>query len=92
MKLNFRLSPSAKQRQSPCSGFPPVYQDLSRRHDWLVKKAIVDLPIRLKGNSNAFPVIQGVCWGPRTRISALLDRRYQPGLDYVWDKFMFLGN
>ena len=68
MKLNFRLSPSAKQRQNPCSGFPPVYQDLSTRHDWPVKKAIVDLPIRLKGNSNAFPVICGVCWGPRTRM------------------------
>ena len=25
-------------------------QDLSTRHDWPVKKAIVDLPIRLKGN------------------------------------------
>ena len=58
MKLNFRLSPAAKQHQSPCSGFPPVYQDLSRRHDWPVKKAVVDLPIRLKGNSNAFPVIR----------------------------------
>ena len=28
-----------------------MYQDLSTRHDWLVKNAIVDLPIRLKGNS-----------------------------------------
>ena len=28
----------------------PVYQDLTTRHDWTVKKAIVDLPIRLKGN------------------------------------------
>ena len=27
-----------------------MYQDLSRRHDWPVKKAIVDLPIRLKAN------------------------------------------
>ena len=45
------LSASAKQRRNPCSGFPPVYQDLSRHHDWPVKKAIVDLPIRLKGNS-----------------------------------------
>ena len=38
-------------RQNHCSGPPPVYQDLSKRHDWPVKKAIVDLPIRLKGNS-----------------------------------------
>ena len=28
-----------------------MYQDLSTRHDWPVKKAIVDLPIRLKRNS-----------------------------------------
>ena len=27
-----------------------MYQDLSMRHDWPVKKAIVNLPIRLKGN------------------------------------------
>ena len=32
------LGPSAKQRQNPCSRFPPVYQDLSTRHDWPVKK------------------------------------------------------
>ena len=43
------LSLSAKQCWNPCSGSPPVYQDLSMHHDWLVKKAIVDLPIRLKG-------------------------------------------
>ena len=29
----------------------PVYQDLSTHHDWPFKKAIVSLPIRLKGNS-----------------------------------------
>ena len=28
-----------------------MYQDLSKRHDWPVKKGIVDLPIRMKGNS-----------------------------------------
>ena len=28
-----------------------MYQDLSTRHDWPVKKAIVDLPIKMKGNS-----------------------------------------
>ena len=27
-----------------------MYQDLSMCHDWPVKKAIVELPIRLKGN------------------------------------------
>ena len=40
-----------KQRQNPCSGPPPVYLDLSTRHGWPVKNAIVDLPIILKGNS-----------------------------------------
>ena len=32
-KSKFWLSPSAKQRRNPCSGHPPVYQDLSMRHD-----------------------------------------------------------
>ena len=41
----------AKERRNPCSRHPSVYQDLSTRHDWTVKKAIVNLPIRLKGNS-----------------------------------------
>ena len=50
-ETKLRLSPSAKQLRNPCSRFPPVYQDLSTRHDWLVQKAIVDLPIRLRGNS-----------------------------------------
>ena len=27
-----------------------MYQDLTTHHDWPIKKAIVDLPIRLKGN------------------------------------------
>ena len=34
MMLNFGLVPSAKQRQNPCSGPPPVYPDLSTRYDW----------------------------------------------------------
>ena len=42
---------SAKQQQNPCSGSPPVYQDLSMYHDWLVKIATVNLPISMKGNS-----------------------------------------
>ena len=45
------VSLSAKQRRNPCCGSPPVCQDLSMRHDWPVKNAIVDLPIRVKGNS-----------------------------------------
>ena len=28
-----------------------MHQNLSTRHDWPVKKAIVDLPIRMKRNS-----------------------------------------
>ena len=49
-KLTSDLSPSAKQHQKPFSGPPPVYQDQSRRHDWPVENAIVNFPIRLKGN------------------------------------------
>ena len=45
------LSPSAKQSRNPCSGPSPVYGDMSTRHDWPVKKAIVDLPIRIQRNS-----------------------------------------
>ena len=30
---------------------PPVYQDLSVRHDWPVKNAIIDLPVKMKENS-----------------------------------------
>ena len=45
-----KLVKSTNQGRNPSSGPPPVYQDLSTRHDWIVKKAIVDLPIRLKGN------------------------------------------
>ena len=49
--VNLWLSPSTKQRRNPCSRSVPVYHDLSTRHDWTVKNAIVNLPIRLKGNS-----------------------------------------
>ena len=42
-------TPAAKQRRNPCSGLPPVYQDLSTRYDWPVKNAIVDFPIKVKG-------------------------------------------
>jgi len=33
-----------------------VYQDLSTCHDWPVRKVIVDLPIRMKGNSKSTSV------------------------------------
>ena len=45
------LRPQVLTRNPSCSGPQPVYQDLSTRHDWPVKKAVVELPIRLKGNS-----------------------------------------
>ena len=67
---------SVKQRRNPCSGPPPVYQDLSMRRDWPVKKAFVDLPIRMKGNSKPISGNSLSLWGPGTRISALLLRRY----------------
>ena len=50
-KLNRGLCPFTKQRQSPCSCFAPAYQDLSTRMIGWVEKAIVDLPIKMKGNS-----------------------------------------
>ena len=51
LELTDALSPSAKQTQNPCPGPPHVYQDLSTRYDWPVQNPNVDLPIRLKGNS-----------------------------------------
>ena len=51
------LSPFAKQCQNPCSRYPPVYQDLSTFHDWPVKKDLINLPIRVKENQNALPII-----------------------------------
>ena len=50
-ETNLWLSPSAKQSRNPCSGPSPVYQDFSTHHDWSVKKAIVDLPIRMQRDS-----------------------------------------
>ena len=38
-----------KQHRNPYSGSSPMNQDLSMCHDWPVKTAIVDFPIRLKG-------------------------------------------
>ena len=44
------LSPSVKQHRNPCSGPPAEYQDLSKRHDWPVKKAIFNFPMKIKQN------------------------------------------
>ena len=40
-----------KQHGNPRSRSPPVYLDVSTYYDWPVKKTIVDLLMRLKGNS-----------------------------------------
>ena len=57
-----------EKASSPCSGPTPAYQDMSTRHDWPIKKAIVDLPIRMKGNSNALSVLGCFPWaGPEQR-------------------------
>ena len=55
------LGLSARQSQNPSSGSPHMYQDLSNRHDWPVKKAIVDLPIRRKRNSECISGINLLC-------------------------------
>ena len=47
----FWLSPSGKQRQILALGPKRVQCTLSTRHKWPVKNAVVNLPIRLKGNS-----------------------------------------
>ena len=52
-ETKLRLSPSAKQHRNPCLGPPSVFRDLSTRHDWPVKKAIVDLPVKMNGNSKS---------------------------------------
>ena len=49
-KLTSWLSPSVKQCQNPFSGPPLVYQYLTKSHDWPVKNAPFDLPIRGRFN------------------------------------------
>ena len=44
-------SPSSKHRRNPCFAPLPMYQDSSTCHDWPVKNVMVDLPIKMKGNS-----------------------------------------
>ena len=58
---------TGSQRRNPCSGPPPMYQDLNRRHNWPVKKAVVDLPIRLKENSKGTSSKSLSPFGPRPR-------------------------
>ena len=60
------LSPSAKQRQNPCSGPHPVHQDLSTRHDWPVRKPLSVCQSVWKEIRNTLPVICWVRWETRT--------------------------
>ena len=39
-EIKLWLTPSAKQRRNPCSGFPAVFPDLSTHYDWPVKKGL----------------------------------------------------
>ena len=48
-----------------------MYQDLSRRHDWPVNNAIVDLPIKMKGNIPVLKKFAESVGGPGTRIREL---------------------
>ena len=64
-EIKFGLGPSAKQSWNPSFGSLPVYKDLSTRHDWPVKRAIINLPVRSKRN----PTLPAIRW---TRISSLL--------------------
>ena len=48
---NCNLYATDRNYRNPCCGPPPVYQDLSMHYDRPFKKAIVDLPFRIKGNS-----------------------------------------
>ena len=50
-QLNIWLSPFEKQHRNPCQVHPSFYQDLHTYHDWLVKKAIIYLHIKLMGKS-----------------------------------------
>ena len=50
-KLNLWFGLSVSQHRNPCSNPPAVCQDSNARYGQPVKKSIVYLPIRLKGNS-----------------------------------------
>ena len=85
-EIKLWLTPSAKQCRNPCSGLPAVYPDLSTRHDWPVKKGLCfvchDRQSGWRGIRDALPVIRWIRWGSRTRISALLRRRYYVEFSY----------
>ena len=58
-----------------------MYQDLITSYDWPVKKAIVNLPIRLKGNSKRIAGNSLSPLGAQNKDIA----GHLPGLDYVCD-------
>ena len=62
MKLNFRLSPSAKRRQNPCSGFPPVY----RLEGLSVRRAKQKANLMYKCINNLAPAYLCNLFAPRT--------------------------
>ena len=65
---------------------PAMYQDFSTRHDWPVKNAIVDLPIRLRENSRR---VSGNLLSPLRAMNKDIARCFADvtngGLDYVCD-------
>ena len=78
-KLNLCLSPPANQHWNPCSGFL-----CTSRHGWPVKKPLFTCQSGWRKIRNKLLVIRWVCWGPRTRTSALIHICYKPGLRYIY--------
>ena len=62
-----------------------MYQGLSARHDWPVKNAIVDLPIKIYEIWNALPVICFSPLGAQNKNISAAGRRYKPRLNYIGD-------
>ena len=64
-----------------------MYQDLSMRRDWPVKKAIVDWSIKVKGNSKrpSGNVLSPLEAQNKDLGAASIRRRYLPRLNYVYD-------
>ena len=56
-EIKLWLSPSAKQRQNPCSGSPPVYHNLSTCHDWVLLGVVAQSLKSVRRNSR--PIILG---------------------------------
>ena len=64
-----------------------MYQDLSMRRDWPVKKAIVDWSIKMKGKSKRPSGNLLSLLGAQNKDldAASIRRRYLPRLNYVYD-------